>query len=136
MYSIHRAKGLDFKIVIIPDFDLNLNRSATKPKIISIFKDDKIQLAFNSFYLFSDDDEKRNSDPMFDGLIRGYTLTNLEEEVRILYVAMTRAKHGLIIANSRPKYSIIEECNRNKYYVLYFRWLNEIQDGKFIEKFE
>lgn len=136
LYSIHRAKGLDFKIVIIPDFDLNLNRSATKPKIISIFKDDKIQLAFNSFYLFSDDDEKRNSDPMFDGLIRGYTLTNLEEEVRILYVAMTRAKHGLIIANSRPKYSIIEECNRNKYYVSYFRWLNEIQDGKFIEKFE
>lgn len=136
LYSIHKAKGLDFKIVIIPDFDLNLNRGATKPKVISIYDDKSIRLGFNSFYLFNEDSNKLNTDPMYDDMLQNYTLSNLEEEIRILYVAMTRPKHMLILANNQPKYNIVSECNRNRYYVSYFRWLYEINKGQFIEKFE
>lgn len=136
LYSIHKAKGLDFKIVIIPDLDLNLNRAATKPKIISVYEDDKIQLGFNSYSLFSDDEDKRNTDPEYDSLLTDYTISNLEEELRILYVAMTRPKHMLVLLNKGSKQEILEECNRNRYYVSYFRWINEIQDGNFVLNFE
>jgi len=136
LYSIHKAKGLDFKVVIIPDFDLNLNRPATKPKIISIFDNDNILLGFNSYQLFTYDEDKKNSDPMYDKLIRDYTIANLEEEIRILYVAMTRAKHLLILANKESKLFNISEFNRSSYIVSYLRWLTEIDNGKFIDKFE
>ena len=136
LYSIHRAKGLDFKIVIIPDFDLNLNRNATKPKIISKYENGNIELGFNSFYLFNNDEEKENNDPMFENMLTNYTISNLEEEIRILYVAMTRAKHMLILSNNIPKWQIVTTCEKNRYYVSYFRWLYEIQNGKFIEEFE
>ena len=136
LYSIHKAKGLDFKVVIIPDFDLNLNRPATKPKIISIFDKDNILLGFNSYQLFTNEEDKKFSDPMYEYLIRDYTLANLEEEIRILYVAMTRAKHLLVLANKDSKFFNNVEFNRNPYIVSYLRWLSEIDSGEFIKKFE
>lgn len=136
LYSIHKAKGLDFKVVIIPDFDLNLNRPATKPKIISIFDKENILLGFNSYQLFTNEEDKKFSDPMYEYLIRDYTLANLEEEIRILYVAMTRAKHLLVLTNKDSKFFNNVEFNRNQYIVSYLRWLTEIENGKFIEKFE
>ena len=136
LYSIHKAKGLDFKVVIIPDFDLNLNRPATKPKIISIFDKNNILLGFNSYQLFTNEEDKKFSDPMYEYLIRDYTLANLEEEIRILYVAMTRAKHLLVLANKDSKFFNNVEFNRNQYIVSYLRWLTEIEGGEFIKKFE
>lgn len=136
LYSIHKAKGLDFKVVIIPDFDLNLNRPATKPKIISIFDKDNILLGFNSYQLFTNEEDKQFSDPMYEYLIRDYTLANLEEEIRILYVAMTRAKHLLVLANKNSKFFNNVEFNRSQYIVSYLRWLSEIDSGEFIKKFE
>lgn len=136
IYSIHKAKGLDFKIVIIPDFDLNLNRPGTKPKIISTFEKDKIMLGFNSYQLFVDDNDKKHKDPVYERLLKDYTLANLEEEIRILYVAMTRARHLLIFANKDSKEKNIAEFNKNQYFTSYLRWLYEIQQGEFIEKFE
>lgn len=136
LYSIHKAKGLDFKIVIIPDFDLNLNRGATKPKIISMFEDDKIKLGFNNFYLFDKKGQEEHVDPMYEQMIDEYTMSNLEEEIRILYVAMTRAKHMLILSNNKSKNKLIGECRASGYYVSYFRWLYEINDGNFISNFD
>ena len=136
LYSIHKAKGLDFKVVIIPDFDLNLNRPATKPKIISIFDKENILLGFNSYQLFTNEEDKKFSDPMYEYLIRDYTLANLEEEIRILYVAMTRAKHLLVLANKNSKFFNNVEFNRSQYIVSYLRWLSEIDSGEFIKKFE
>lgn len=136
LYSIHKAKGLDFKIVIIPDFDLNLNRPTTKPKIISIFDKENILLGFNSYQLFTNDEDKKRTDPMYEYLIKGYILANLEEEIRILYVAMTRAKHLLVLLNNNSKLNNLNEFNRNSYFVSYLRWLTEIEGGKFVNKFE
>ena len=136
LYSIHKAKGLDFKIVIIPDFDLNLNRSATKPKIICKKDDKNIQIGFNSFHLFFDDSNKINQDPMYESLLNDYTISSLEEEIRILYVAMTRPKHMLILSNKNSKDFLVHECATKRYYVSYFRWLYEIQNNQFIKQFE
>mgnify|MGYP002511779263 CR=1 FL=1 len=63
-------------------------------------------------------------------------LPNLEEEIRILYVAMTRAKHLLVLANKDSKFFNNVEFNRNPYIVSYLRWLSEIDNGEFIKKFE
>ena len=94
-------------------FDLNLNRPATKPKIISIFAKDNILLGINSYQLFTNEEDKKFVDPMYEYLIRDYTLANLEEEIRILYVAMTRAKHLLVLANKNSKFFNNVEFNRN-----------------------
>ena len=93
-------------------------------------------LGFNSYQLFTNEEDKKFSDPMYDYLIRDYTLANLEEEIRILYVAMTRAKHLLVLANKDSKFFNNVEFNRNQYIVSYLRWLTEIEGGEFIKKFE
>lgn len=136
LYSIHKAKGLDFKVVIIPDFDLNLNRGAVRPRIISVIDNDLIMLSFNSFYLFNDTIQKSCDDSMYDEMLKDHTLSNLEEEIRILYVAMTRAKHMLILSNNNSKEANINDFYRNSYNVSYLRWIYEIDRGRFIENFE
>lgn len=131
LYSIHKAKGLDFKVVIIPEIDLDLNRSSNNPKIISIV-DDSIELAFNSRYLFNNEIK---DDPSFYYLLNDYSISNLEEEIRIFYVAMTRAKHKIILTSTRSKSDILSDMKKFSY-VSYFSWISEIDRGNFILNFE
>lgn len=135
LYSIHRAKGLDFKIVIIPDFDLNLNRSTLNAKIISKLDDEKYYLGFNSYSLFVNDEDKKHKDETFELLKEENAITNLEEEIRILYVAMTRAKHLLVLSNKQSLFDLMS-LMKNNYYVSYFRWLYEIDKGNFLKQHE
>jgi len=134
LYSIHKAKGLAFNIVIIPDIELNLNRAATFPKIISQL-DNNYKIAFNSYQLFNDEALKRFSDPDYNILLSGYTCESLEEEIRIFYVAMTRARHMIILSSNESKDSLIYHIKNENYYVSVYRWLFEISNS-FINTFE
>jgi len=95
LYTIHKAKGLEFPVVIILNCDENLVRNRTSPKII--FKnDDELRLAFDPEWLPYTDRE-------YYKLAQQRTMLALEEELRIFYVACTRAQNMLILASRQKK---------------------------------
>lgn len=63
----------------------------------------------------------RNVEEYFE-LLKNNKKENLEEELRILYVALTRSKHKLYI---------LKEKDYN--YTYWWEWLNSINNGKFIK---
>lgn len=79
VYSIHKAKGLSFPIVIVPCIDTKLNRPITKPKIIFDSKKDRCKIGFNNKEL--SDDIKTDKD--YIDLLEEKTVEQLEEELRV-----------------------------------------------------
>ena len=118
LYSIHKAKGLSFPIVIVPCLDNKLNRPITKPKVIFDVKSDPPELAFDNEALHTELSFDRN----YANLLMQNQLKQLEEEIRIFYVACTRAKHKLILASSKSKYEI-HKTLKWKEYASIAKWL-------------
>ena len=91
MMSIHSSKGLQFPVCIIADTDRKFN-----------FADSNSSLLIDEHYGFSfkyyDENKKEKSDTLLRLLMSRYQRNKLlSEEVRLLYVAMTRAEEKLII---------------------------------------
>lgn len=101
--SIHKSKGLEFPVVIIADLSKQFNfQDANESFIVS--KDAYIGLKLR-------DDEKFTS---YETL--SYTASNIalrrsivSEELRILYVAMTRAREKLVMVGSNIYKTIYEK---------------------------
>ena len=130
VYSIHKSKGLSFPVVIIPCIETNLNRPITKPKIIFSTKDGISAIAFNSKEL----SDKIQSDPEYLKLLEIKTLEQLEEELRIFYVACTRAKHKLVLISNKSKDEILS-TKTWKDNISIAKWLMQIDNGEFIESY-
>ncbi|OJU65534.1 MAG: hypothetical protein BGO01_01010 [Armatimonadetes bacterium 55-13] len=83
--TIHKSKGLEFDTVILPDMYTRLSGTAKDvaihPKLGLVAV--KFGKVGNIFHSWINEVKKRN---------------DMEEELRVLYVAMTRAKHRLCIA--------------------------------------
>jgi len=94
LYTIHKAKGLEFPVVIILNCDENLVRNRTSPKII-FENDGELRLAFDPEWLPYTDRE-------YYSLAQQRMMLALEEELRVFYVACTRAQNMLVLA-SRQK---------------------------------
>lgn len=130
LYSIHKAKGLAFPIVIVPCLDNTLNRPITKPKIILDLKSEPPIIAINNEAVSKDLPIDEDYLPMLYGKIMGH----LEEELRIFYVACTRARHKLILACNRP-FSHTDKALDKADYASVAKWLCQIEEGKFIKQF-
>lgn len=91
--TIHKAKGLEFPIVLIAYADLPLVRKYTSPKIIFEIGD-YIELAFHPEW-FRREGHVDYDYPMASE--RSIALA-LEEELRIFYVACTRSQHTLLLS--------------------------------------
>lgn len=125
VYSIHKAKGLKFPVVIIPSCDLMINRKSIKPNII--FQNDN-----NLSYKFGINNKFINQnfshiDKDYDILLHGKMKAQMEEELKILYVAMTRAEHMLVLSNRKS----LEQVSKSLHtpVVSWSRWL--LETGKF-----
>lgn len=127
LYSIHKAKGLSFPIVIIPCCDNKLNRPITRPKIIFDIKSEIPSIAFDYQAVNKDLPSDLEYQRMFTANIK----EQLEEEIRIFYVACTRAKKQIIIANNASENKIKQTLNYRDYASI-SRWLFEIQNGDLI----
>src|SRR5213080_2356813 len=92
--SIHRAKGLEFPVVFIPELGKRINFQSCQGNILA---DRKLGLGLTAI-----DRRKRIRYPSLTSVLVGQRLRRqiLAEEMRILYVAMTRAKEHLILSGS------------------------------------
>ena len=130
VYSIHKAKGLSFPIVIVPCIDTKLNRPITKPKIIFDSKSDKCRIGFNNKEL--SDEIKTDRD--YIKLLEVKTIEQLEEELRVFYVACTRAKHHIVLLTEKTK-AEIEQTGAWKDNASVAKWLMQIDNGEFYREF-
>ena len=89
--SIHKSKGLEFPVVFLAGCGKKFNRQDARGRILI---DEELGIAADFF-----DPEKKVKAPTLkkNVLVRRSNLENMGEELRILYVAMTRAKEKLII---------------------------------------
>lgn len=129
LYSIHKAKGLSFPIVIIPCCDSKLNRPITKPKIIFDSRSEIPAIGFDS-KLFSED---LPPDTEYIRMYESNISEQLEEEIRVFYVACTRAKYQIVLSCENS----IQKVQQTRFYSDYasvMKWLLEIEDGAFVRK--
>ncbi|NLE05362.1 MAG: hypothetical protein GX638_11270 [Crenarchaeota archaeon] len=130
LYSIHKAKGLAFKVVIIPHFDKRLNRLIIYPKIILNNKKDKPKMIAVGYDYFKEDVSVEDKD--YNELLESKTIEFLEEELRILYVALTRPEHMLILLCDNPKTKLMQYKQKREY-ASWAKWISEIDNGQFLE---
>lgn len=92
--SIHKSKGLEFPVVFLAGAGKNFNRQDTRGKLLI---DDELGIGTDYF-----DTERKLRAPTLkkNVLSRRMGLESLGEELRILYVAMTRAREKLIVTAS------------------------------------
>lgn len=98
LMTIHKSKGLEFKIVYIPLGECNLNASGNndRNKGIKISVDKELGLLLPHFKL----NEEMNT--IFNTLLdENEESENINEYERLLYVAFTREKESLYFVNPR-----------------------------------
>ncbi len=87
-------------MVVIPACDKPLLRSVSSPKIIFDSTPDTPRLAFDHTVL---DRKSKEPDKAYLALLESELMANLAEELRILYVAMTRARHKAIALTDKHR---------------------------------
>lgn len=89
--TMHKSKGLEFKVVALFGLSRNLNK---KEKMDNIVFHAKMGLGIRSF---DQGLNTRRTNPQRDAIIAAIENESLSEELRVLYVAMTRARDVLIM---------------------------------------
>ena len=92
--SIHKSKGLEFPIVIVSGMGKNFNKQDTRSKMVL-----HPELGIGLDYM----DGKlriKSSTIAKKAIAKQIDLENLGEELRVLYVALTRAKEKLILTGT------------------------------------
>lgn len=97
--SVHHSKGLEFPVVFLPELGKRINLQDTQGAILL---DKRAGLALSAV-----DEARRIRYPSLPTLLVQQSLKrqSLAEELRVLYVAMTRAKEHLILSGT---------CNESK----------------------
>lgn len=101
LMSIHKSKGLEFPVVIVAGMGKQFNEQDLRKSVV-IHPD--LGLGMDAV-----DTEKRTKSPsLLKKVIQKETaLENLGEELRILYVAMTRAKEKLILTGMVSRGTVV-----------------------------
>ena len=110
MMTVHKSKGLEFKIVILAGADKGFNK-----QVAPIIFDEKIGIGINVA-----DYEKKIKIPNVNRklIIEKFREDDKKEEMRILYVALTRAEERLYITGNFDKNSsLFEKVYKNENYL-------------------
>lgn len=107
--TIHKSKGLEFPVVIFADANKNIDKSGigASPKFnIS----DTLGIGLESYDFVS---KVRRPSPIYEAIKYQKQIEGIFEEIRILYVCLTRAKNHLLITslNAKPPKFTPKEFN-------------------------
>ncbi len=95
--TIHKSKGLQFPICIVSDTSKRFSGEDTRKNLLS-------DIDFGVAFRYFDNELNEKREALQFKVIKERTLSSsYEEEMRLLYVAFTRAKEKLIIVNSSKK---------------------------------
>ena len=105
--SIHKSKGLEFPVVFVSGLGKNFNRQDTRSHMVL-----HPELGVGLDYM---DGSRRIKSPTIAkrAIAKQIELENLGEELRVLYVALTRAKEKLILTGSKKDAAEYLERLRN-----------------------
>jgi ATP-dependent exoDNAse (exonuclease V) beta subunit len=115
--TIHMYKGLDADTIIAYGIDSNL----VKVRFADFYYTDG-QVCFNQEELLPNV-EGIEQDDLFEKHKHNVELANLEEEIRVMYVANTRAKNRLILCSKNSLDSIQKRMSIDAKYASYLRWI-------------
>lgn len=95
--SIHKSKGLEFPVVFVCGLGRNFNKQDTRSRMVL-----HPELGIGIDWI---DGERRIKTPTIlkRAIAKQIELENLGEELRVLYVALTRAKEKLILTGCRKE---------------------------------
>ncbi len=98
--TIHQSKGLEFPVVILPNLGRKFNRQDSAGSILA---DRRSYLALHAV-----DEPRQVQYPSMASVVLRDTIDaqSTAEEIRILYVALTRAKEHLVLIGSVPPKAI------------------------------
>lgn len=96
--SIHKSKGLEFPIIFLANSFKSRNKMALNDNIMT---DDKLGVAFN---IVNIKDNYEYSSIFKSAIKEKKRYDEIEEEMRVLYVALTRAKDKIIITGTKKKF--------------------------------
>ncbi len=97
--TIHQAKGLQFDFVVLPDLDRNLFGQSPRCVVHRPAATQEIDLAC----CYAEEDLRQFLPARYRQMFDSYFSAKAREELCVLYVAMTRAKHAMqmVVAPSR-----------------------------------
>jgi superfamily I DNA/RNA helicase len=116
--TVHKAKGLEFDTVFIPYTQSPFEKKPNQEMIVTK-ENDNVKAGWKLNVNISGDESIMS--PLYEDLKKQEKKENIREEARLLYVAMTRAKHRLYVLTQKPKYPKYN----NKY-----NWSDLIRLGK------
>lgn len=96
--SIHKSKGLEFPIIFLANSFKSRNKMALNDNIMT---DDKLGVAFN---IVNIKDNYEYSSIFKSAIKEKKRYDEIEEEMRVLYVALTRAKDKIIITGTKKEF--------------------------------
>lgn len=104
LMSIHKSKGLEFPVVFVCGMGKNFNKQDVRSRMVL-----HPELGMGLDYM---DGERRIKSPTIakKAIAKQIDLENLGEELRVLYVALTRAKEKLILTGSKK--DVAEEVKK------------------------
>lgn len=124
--TIHKSKGLAFDIVIIPFIEKPLIREKKEPVIVYEKTESKFRIGFNKNALFKYDNNEIAEDLDYERMHKYEIQKILEEEFRVYYVALTRARELLILKKDIRM--------RKKNTCSFLDFIRQIDGGRFYER--
>ena len=94
--TIHRAKGLQYPVVVLPEVQEALRKEYRPPDFL-LLDDEGLDLNLSEYGIHG------TASPRYEAILRQYRTRIVEEEMRVLYVALTRAQHAVVTIGGMPK---------------------------------
>lgn len=113
LITIHKAKGLEYPTVILPRLEETLSKSVLQPAVV-YNKATGLEFCYTPYY---GDKTTRLPSPNYEATVESYKQDLYSEELRVLYVALTRAEKKLVLVGN-------ERCPKNS--VCFQNWLKLI----------
>ncbi len=104
--TIHKSKGLEFDIVVLPDIDSSIDIKKNTPKII--FHQESPALPIDTVFRYINKDEQTFLPDLFKKYINDTWRASFEESLDSLYVAVTRPVRQLVmiaVPEKKEKYT-------------------------------